>query len=108
MMKKIFLFGFLVVMALASCTKESHLQNDALDSNLTTITAYISGDNNDPSTKLSISEDNGAYKLSWENNDQISILRNGYNQSFTKADTGENDFTGTLPDGEGLYYAMYP
>lgn len=108
MMKKIFLFGCLVVMALASCTKESHLQNDALDSNLTTITAYISGDNNDPSTKLSISEDNGAYKLSWENNDQISILRNGYNQTFTKADKGENDFTGTLPEGEGLYYAMYP
>lgn len=110
MMKKIFLFGFLVVMALASCTKESHLQNDALDSNLTTITAYISGDNNDPSTKLSVDEDvdNNFYTLTWESDDQISILHAGANATFTKADTGENDFTGTLPDGEGLYYAMYP
>ena len=100
----------LMAIAFTACTNDDVLQENAAQSagNPITVTAYVAGDNSSDARITQNMDGEGVVKLAWSANDTFSVIRGGGNQTFTKASTGEDDFTGTLPGTSGTCYAVYP
>ena len=107
-MKKILYFVAATMALFTACTNEALWEEEHPYNKQVSITAYTPRSNSDTRMAIGGKSDEGHYTLSWTNGDKISIIRGGENKTFSKAATGVNDFTGTLPDGEGTFYAMYP
>lgn len=112
-MKRLFLlFSGLLLLALTACVNEKIHQEDLIKSKEITITAYPAEDNT-PSTRVeyNYTSDDAPITLSWSDDDAFSVIRGGNNTTFSKSEAegaGANDFTGSLPDGDGKYFAVYP
>ena len=109
-MRRIFtaLFGLLAI-ASTSCTKEEvpALGTTGPVGEKIIVTAYVGG--NDTRVSSSFDDVDKKYTFTWEDEDAFSVIGNSENQSFTKANTGDNNFTGIAPVAkEGKYYAIYP
>ena len=109
MMKKFNLFlGGLMAIAFTACTNEELLQegnSNGPSAEQVTITAYTPGDDS-ASSRIAQSMNGNTVKLSWEGTEYISVVRGENFKKFSAE--GGNDFSGTLPEGEGKYYAVYP
>ncbi len=105
-MKKYIFLAVAGMLALSSCSNEDNdIQNEQKVPQLMTFTAGFGDDAQtratlDPSTK----------KVSFDGNDQISILSaNNTNAKFTTTWGGASaTFTGTATAGDPMYYAIYP
>ena len=96
-----------MAIAFTACTNDDALKENS--SKPVIVTAYVSGDNSSDARIVQGEPDSeGVIGLAWSANDTFSVIRGGENQTFTKASTGENDFTGTLPGTSGTCYAVYP
>jgi len=76
------------------------------------VTAYAAGDDT-PDSRISSTYDdtddtNKKYTFTWDNDDTFSVIRDGVNQTFTKTNGGENEFSGEKPGSTGDFYAIYP
>ena len=101
-----------MLLALAACVNEKFPQEDLMKSEQVTIAAYPAGSST-PSTRVeyNYTADNAPITLSWSDDDAFSVIRGGVNTTFNKSvdeGAGPNDFTGSLPEGEGKYFAVYP
>ena len=117
-MKKILCFlGGLMVLAFTACTGEDILEDNELNIPVqkVSVTAYAPDDNADSRIAFNqeLYNNHGTpglrFKLTWDDKESFSVIRNGENQTFEKNTKG-NTFTGVLPDtdGSGKYYAVYP
>ena len=107
-----FIFGGLMLLALTACVNEKISLEDQFAGEKITVKAYMP-EGNTPSTRVSYTlnddgnpETTDPFVLSWSDGDAFSVIRGGVNQTFTNV--GANDFSGTLPEGSGNFYAVYP
>ncbi|MCI6112247.1 MAG: chitobiase/beta-hexosaminidase C-terminal domain-containing protein [Rikenellaceae bacterium] len=118
-MRKIFntfAYAAIAALALSSCAKEKLQPADELTGKL--VTVHFGTENTDPSTKATLTPDDGetAFQAAWENGDQIliSYSYDGGNPSITTGTcTGtwkDNSFQASLTGGNGdwIYDAAYP
>ena len=100
-------FLFCVALVMTSCTKEEMTIGEIGNSTgeKITVTAYV--DNNDTKVTSDFNSAEKKYAFTWEEDDSFSVIRGGFNETFTKTEA-ENSFTGTKPDGDGIFYAIHP
>lgn len=113
---KTFAYAAIAALALSSCAKEKLQPADELTGKL--VTVHFGTENTDPSTKATLTPDDGetAFQAAWENGDQIliSYSYDGGNPSITTGTcTGtwkDNSFEASLTGGNGdwIYDAAYP
>ena len=108
-MKRLALLCGLIVIVVTACTEYEIAEQISPTREEITVKAYTPA-NDTPQTKITSEyvAESKKYTFAWENDDTFSAIRGGENQIFTKANTGENDFTGTAPKGEGKCYAIHP
>ena len=104
-----FIFGALMLLALAACVNEKISLEDQFAGEKITVKAYMP-EGNTPSTRVgyTYTSNEDPITLSWTEGDAFSVIRGGENQTFIKSE-GTNDFSGTLPtEGSDDFYAVYP
>ena len=97
----------LIAMLFSACTKDELAEiNSQPLGEMVSVTAYAAGSGEN--TRVSYTDKgDGSYSLAWEETETFSVIREGYNATFSKTTPG-NTFTGVLPGGDGTYYAVYP
>lgn len=111
-LSKTFAYAAIAALALSSCDKEKLQPADELTGKL--VTVHFGTENTDPSTKATLTPDDGetVFQAAWENKDQI-LISYSYNYENPSTTTGiwkGNSFEASLPAGNGLwiYDAAYP
>lgn len=103
----------------AACVKTDIIETDSLEGNGQEITLFAILPDEEPETKLSITDDETqrTLKVEWNKTgsqlDRFRIINNNGIAFFTQSGIGESTFTGTLPtpvisNRMTTYYASYP
>lgn len=110
---KTFAYAAIAALALSSCAKEKLQPADEITGKL--VTVHFGTENTDPSTKATLTPDDGetVFQAAWENEDKILISYSySYNEtpSTTTGTWKGNSFEASLPAGKGdwIYDAAYP